>query len=97
MDLSYAPDSMRPVFLARLPSAQSTQQVPSLFAMSDASPQIPQLNWIGDVHMAPVFSAADANFLVDPKSDLKAAVLNDSQNGRDIQEAVEMTAFRFQR
>ena len=93
-----ASDSMKPVFFVRMPSDQMTpggQRAP--FSSLDTSSQMAQLNWIGAVHMTPVFSAANPGFLLNPKTDLKAAVLTDSPNSRDDQEQVEMTAFRFQR
>ncbi len=46
--------------------------------------------------MAPVVSSANADFILGPRADLKAAVMADPQ-ARDGQEPVEMTAFRFQR
>jgi hypothetical protein len=76
--------SMKPVFLAR--------QAPD-----QAGPQVAQLSWIGDVRLAPVSTSANADFLLGPRADLKAAVMADPQNARDTQEPVEMTAFRFQR
>jgi hypothetical protein len=76
--------SMKPVFLAR--------QAPD-----QAGSQVAQLSWIGDVRLAPVSTSANADFLLGPRADLKAAVMADPQNARDTQEPVEMTAFRFQR
>jgi hypothetical protein len=76
--------SMKPVFFVR-PAAD---QAPS---------QVAQLSWIGDVRLAPVSTSANADFLLGQRSDLKAAVLADPQGGRDLQEPVEMAAFRFQR
>ena len=75
---------MQPVFFVR----QSSQQAPA---------QVAQLNWIGDIRMAPVASLADADFLMSPKADLKGAVMADPQAARGAQEPVEMAAFRFQR
>lgn len=75
---------MKPVFFVR----QSPEQAPA---------QVAQLTWIGDIRMAPVASLADADFLMNPKADLKEAVMADPQAGRGTQEPVEMTAFRFQR
>jgi hypothetical protein len=76
--------SMKPVFLARP-------------APDQAGSQVAQLSWIGDVRLAPVSTSANADFLLGPRADLKAAVMADPQGGRDTQEPVEMTAFRFQR
>ena len=97
---AYAPsvsDSMKPVFFVRMPSEQMTPGGRAIFSPIDTSSQMAQLNWIGAVHMTPVFTAANPGFLLNPKTDLKAAVLTDSQNSRDDQEQSEMTAFRFQR
>jgi hypothetical protein len=76
--------AMKPVFFVKA----SPEQAPA---------QVAQLNWIGDIRMAPVASLADADFLMNPKADLKGAVMADPQAGRGTQEPVEMTAFRFQR
>lgn len=76
--------SMKPVFFVR----PSSEQAPA---------QVAQLNWIGDIRMAPVASLADADFLMNPKADLKEAVMADPQSAHGTQEPVEMTAFRFQR
>jgi hypothetical protein len=76
--------SMKPVFFVR-PAAD---QAPS---------QLAQLSWIGDVRLAPVSTSANADFLLGQRADLKATVLADPQGGREPQEPVEMTAFRFQR
>jgi hypothetical protein len=84
VDFSDERGSMKPVFYIRPASDQ-------------ASSQLAQLNWIGDIRMAPVATSANADFLLGPKADLKAAVMADPQAGRDTQEPVEMTAFRFQR
>jgi hypothetical protein len=76
--------AMKPVFYVRPVSEQS-------------SAQVAQLNWIGDIRMAPVVPSATADFLLTPRADLKAAVMADPQAARDSQEPAEMTAFRFQR
>jgi hypothetical protein len=76
--------AMKPVFFVR----PASDQAPSRLA---------QLNWIGDIRMEPVNSLANADFSLNPKADLKAAVMADPQGGREAQEPVEMTAFRFQR
>ncbi|HEY4990409.1 MAG TPA: hypothetical protein VII09_11405 [Opitutaceae bacterium] len=90
-------DAMKPVFFARLPVDQVAGAQRALFAAGDASSQMAQLNWIGDIHMHPVFPAANADFLLNGKTDLKAAVLTDSPAGRDDLVPAEMSAFRFQR
>jgi len=98
IDLSIAPDAMKPVFLARIPGNQAARQDPrAMFAMADESQAPAQLNWIGDIHMAPVFSAANTDFLLSQKPDLKAGMSDETQGGRYPQEPAEMTAFRFQR
>jgi hypothetical protein len=76
--------AMKPVFYVRPASDTS-------------SGQLAQLNWIGDIRMSPVISSANADFLLTPRADLKAAVMADPQAAHDSQEPVEMTAFRFQR
>jgi anti-sigma factor RsiW len=98
VDLSIAPDAMRPVFLARIPGGQAARpETKAVFAMADESPSLAQLNWIGDIHMAPVFSAAKPDFLLSPKPDLKSGISDEVAGGRFPQEPTEMTAFRFQR
>ena len=94
-----AQDSMKPVFLIGRPASQpsSGREGGFLLASLDSSPEVAQLNWIGDVHLTPVFSATGKDFLLNPRTDLKAAVIADPQAGRDDHEPVEMTAFRFQR
>jgi anti-sigma factor RsiW len=90
--------SMKPVLFVRLPSDQDPRGTqPTLLADADAQSAMPQLNWIGDIHMSPVAPSAMGDFLLNPKADLKAAVMTDTQTGHDAQEPVEMTAFRFQR
>jgi hypothetical protein len=95
--LPLASDAMKPVFFARLPVDQVAGAQRALFAAGDASSQMAQLNWIGDIHMHPVFPAANSDFFLNAKTDLKAAVLTDSPASRDEQEPSEMSAFRFQR
>lgn len=93
-----APDTMKPVFFARQPldaSGRVTQR--DLVASFDSPAQVFQLNWIGDVHMVPVFSATNPNIFLNPKADLKSAVLAEPQGGRDDGEPVDLAAFRFQR
>ncbi len=91
-------DSMKPVFFVRMPSDQmSPRGRQAIFSSIDTSSQMAQLNWIGAVHMTPVFTSPSPGFLLNPKTDLKAAALADPQGVRDDQDQVEMTAFRFQR
>jgi anti-sigma factor RsiW len=94
-DASHDADGMQPVFFARGPRAATG--ISSVFANSDLAPQSEQLNWIGDIHLAPVVFSSSPDFLLTAKPDLKAAGLSDSQDGRDAVQPVEMTAFRFQR
>jgi len=90
--------SMKPVLFVRLPSDQAPRGAQGTFlADADAASPMAQLNWIGDIHLSPVAPSATGDFLLNPKTDLKAAVITDSQGARDSQEPVEMTAFRFQR
>jgi anti-sigma factor RsiW len=95
IDLSGDSMSMKPVLVVRLPSDQASHGV--LLADAEVPAEAAQLNWIGDIHMSPVSTAATSDFLLGPKADLKAAVMNDAQGGRDTMEPVDMTAFRFQR
>jgi hypothetical protein len=97
LDLPSASDAMKPVFFARLSADQALRDQRGLFAAGDPSSQAAQLNWIGDIHMNPVFPAANADFLLNTKAELKAAVLSDTPASRDEKEPAEMTAFRFQR
>ena len=93
-----APDPMKPVFNARpLEEPEVRSAARPVFAMDEGSPQIAQLNWIEDIHMAPVFSAASPGLLLNPKPVLKAPVSNGAASNRDSQQPGEMTAFRFQR
>jgi hypothetical protein len=98
VDLAVDPASMKPVLFVRLPSDQTSSGAQrALLADADAASPAAQLNWIGDIHISPVAPSATGDFLLNPKTDLKAAVMTDSQAGHDAQEPVEMTAFRFQR
>jgi hypothetical protein len=96
VDLAADSIAMKPVLFVRLPSDQAPRGAQLL---ADAGAQAPaaQLNWIGDIHLSPVTPSASGDFLLNPKTDLKAAVMTDSQAARDTQEPAEMTAFRFQR
>jgi hypothetical protein len=92
-----AEDPMKPVFFARQPSdASSLLAQRELVASFDGPAQVAQLNWIGDVHMVPVFSATNPNLFLNPKADLKSAVLAEPQGVRD-DEPADLAAFRFQR
>jgi hypothetical protein len=94
-DAVHAADGMEPVFFARAPHAP--KGISSVFANSDVAPQLDQLNWIGDIHLAPVVFTSNPDFLLTSRPELKATGLSDSQDGRDSQQPTEMTAFRFQR
>jgi hypothetical protein len=93
--LQASPVAMEPVFVARL--APTGQAQAGAFPVIDASAQDTELSWIGGIHMTPVFPAANADFLLDPKSALKTPGFVEPQDGPDSQGPVEMTAFRFQR
>jgi hypothetical protein len=93
-----ATDSMRPVFFAHRRADQVSQGAdPALDLTADPSAQVAELNWIGDIHLAPVFPTANADFLLNTKSDPKAQAATDTQDNRENQEPAEMAAFRFQR
>jgi len=94
VDVASASDAMKPVFFTRLPASQAGLP---MFAVDEAAPQMPQLGWIDQIHMTPIFTTANSDFMLDPRPDLKTTVMSESQNSRDLQEAVEITAFRFQR
>jgi hypothetical protein len=91
------PDAMQPVFFARAAAPSAVRTASSVFANSDVAPQPEQLDWIGDIHLAPVVFTANTGFLLNPRPDLKSAGLSDSQDGREPQPPAEMAAFRFQR
>ncbi len=97
-DTSGADDPMTAVFSLRLAAGQPERTgARALFAMDEASSQMPQLSWIEDIHMAPVLGAAHSQFLFSEKPDLKAPISNGSQNRPGSQQPAEMAAFRFQR
>jgi hypothetical protein len=97
MELSLAPDPMRSVFSTRAAAGQSGRSSPRpLFALNEEAPPLAQLNWIGDIHMAPVFSGAKPDFLLTPKPDPKSGI-SEENPGRFPQEPGDMAAFRFQR
>jgi hypothetical protein len=95
MELSLTPDPMRSVLNARtLVSQPDRSAAKTTFAMAGEAASPAQLNWIGDIHLAPVVSASNPDFLLSPKADLKAGMTDETVSGRDPQ---EMAAFRFQR
>jgi anti-sigma factor RsiW len=93
-----SPVSMKPVFVVRLPSDQVSRGAErALFASADEPARAVELNWIGDIHMAPVFANAKSDFLLNPKTDLRASAITGTPDERESQEPSEMAAFRFQR
>ena len=83
-------EAMKPVFSTRALAQH-------VFAAAEGPAPVSQLNWIGDIQMPPVFTAANSEFLINPRTDIKAAALTDAQGQGDSQEPAEMAAFRFQR
>jgi hypothetical protein len=84
-------EGMKPVFVvSRVPVA--TAQAPQFAAVQ---PTIAELNWIGNVQMPPVFTSGSQEFVMGPKTGIKAAAIAEAP--ADSQEPAEMTAFRFQR
>ena len=81
---------MKPVFSTRV----SAQHV---YASAEDAAPVAQLNWIGDIQMPPVFTSANSELLINPRTDIKAAALTDAPGQSDPQEPAEMAAFRFQR
>lgn len=88
-------DSMEPVFLTRAPAARGSSG--AAFASTDPLQQGAPLVWIGDLHFSPVVPASNPELLLAPRTDLKGAMMGDLQPAPNIQQAGEMTAFRFQR
>jgi hypothetical protein len=89
---------MKPVFVARLsPDTAQPRAMRALFTASDESARVTDLNWIGDIHMAPVFQAGGPDFLLNPRTDLKSQAITETPDERDSQLTAEMAAFRFQR
>jgi hypothetical protein len=88
--------AMKPVLSVHVPTDVAPR---GSRLLTDLDPQsrVAQLNWIGDIHLAPVAPLAAADFLLNPKTDLKAGSMTDSPTSHDAQEPAEMTAFRFQR
>jgi hypothetical protein len=84
-------DAMKPVFVVSRVSVAAAQ-APQFAA---AQPTIAELNWIGNVQMPPVFTSGSQEFVLGPKTGIKAAAIADAP--ADSQEPAEMTAFRFQR
>jgi anti-sigma factor RsiW len=83
-------DVMKPVFSTRV----SAQRV---YASDENAAPVAQLNWIGDIQMPPVFTSANSELLINPRTDIKAAALTDAPGQNAPQEPAEMAAFRFQR
>ncbi len=89
---------MKPVFFVRLSPAQSPQvRERALFTASDEPVRVDGLNWIGDIHMAPVYSNANSDFLLNPKTDLRSSAITETPDDRESQQPAELAAFRFQR
>ncbi len=89
---------MKPVFVARLASdGASPGPERALFTAADEPVRAVEFNWIGDIHMAPVFATAKSDFLLNPKTDLRASAITETPDDRESQEPAEMAAFRFQR
>jgi hypothetical protein len=98
IDLAAPADPMRSVFSARAASGPAAgADAKQLFSASGESPTVAQLNWIGDIHLAPVFSGANADLLLAPAPELRPGISDDAANRRLSPEPSEMTAFRFQR
>jgi len=98
VDLPHSSDSMKPVFFTHLPAAPSARSVQGqMLADTGVQLQMDELNWIGDIHLAPVDPGLNPDYLLTPRPDTKSAVLSGPQSDRDSQEPAEMTAFRFQR
>jgi hypothetical protein len=98
VDLATPADPMRSVFSARAPSGPAAgPDAKQLFGASGESPTVAQLDWIGDIHLAPVFSGANADLLLAPAAELRPGISDDAANRRLAPEPSEMTAFRFQR
>ncbi len=97
-DLATPADPMRSVFSARAPSGPAARpDAKQLFGASGEALTVAQLNWIGDIHLAPVFSGATSDLLLAPASELRPGISDDAANRRLSPEPSEMTAFRFQR
>jgi len=92
-DVPRSSEAMEPVFSTRFAPARAGHGIGSVFASASAPDQ---LNWIGDIHLAPVAPGSAPDYML-PRGDLKAAMLSDSLNGRDDPVPAEMAAFRFQR
>lgn len=89
-----ATDEMKPVFVA---STTVRFNSAAQFTSADTAQQMAPLNWIGNLHMTPVYATPNPAFPFQGKVELKPSVLADSQSDRDDGEPTEMTAFRFQR
>jgi hypothetical protein len=98
VDVALARDSMEPVFTARRPGSPTGRAEPkAMFPVAEETPSLAQLDWIGDVRLAPVFPSANPDLLLAPKAELKTGITDDAANSRFLPNASEMTAFRFQR
>jgi hypothetical protein len=98
VDLAIPADPMSSVFYARAPSGPAGHpEAKAFFGAIGESPTLAQLNWIGDIHLAPVFSGANAELLLAPASELRPGLSDDAASRRLSPEPSEMTAFRFQR
>lgn len=98
VELAAAQVPMMPVFVARLaPVNASRAPGGALFTAADEPVQAVEFSWIGDIHMAPVFANAKSDFLLNPKTDLRASAITETPDDRESQEPAEMAAFRFQR
>ncbi len=101
--LTYAPDLMRPadtmtpVFTV-FPAIQPARQAQGLmFAEAGPQSQAGQLDWIGDIHLAPVDTGLNADYLLGRTTGTRATALSGPQVDRGAPEPTETAAFRFQR
>jgi hypothetical protein len=69
----------------------------ALFTSSDETVRAAELNWIGDIHMTPVYPVGNSDFLLNPRTDLKSAAITGTPDDGDSTLQAEMAAFRFQR
>jgi hypothetical protein len=89
---------MKPVFFTRLaPDPTSPGAGRALFTSSDETVRAAELNWIGDIHMTPVYPVGNSDFLLNPRTDLKSAAITGTPDDGDSTLQAEMAAFRFQR
>jgi len=98
VEIAQVSEPMTAVFSARLASSQAESSGARVFfAVDEAPSQLPQLNWMQDIHMPPVRPAAASGLLLGGRPDLGTPIPNTVQGGRDSQGPAELTAFRFQR